>query len=90
MLHNIPIRATIIWLLLLILTGISLEAMPIFDWVSTAQIGSTALIISFFKSRLILLEYMEIRSAPLAMRLIAEAWCIFMCLILLILYLMLL
>ncbi|QRG07223.1 cytochrome C oxidase subunit IV family protein [Xanthobacter dioxanivorans] len=87
MLKTVPIRATVVWLVLMILTCISLKAVPRFDWFSTPQAGVVAIIISFFKSRLIIFEFMEVKFAPLAVRRLAEAWCICVCFVLVAIYL---
>ncbi|RYZ61970.1 MAG: hypothetical protein EOP08_12780, partial [Proteobacteria bacterium] len=34
----------------------------------------TALVVAFFKARLIILDFMEVRHAPLPLRIFCEAW----------------
>ncbi len=77
-------RITAVWLLLVLAT--------LFSWES-AQVGqdhrlatSIVLVIAFIKARFVGLEFMELREAPLPLRLIFEAWVILACAALLILY----
>lgn len=77
-------RTTAVWLLLVVAT--------LFSW-GSAQRGadpglatSAVLIIAFAKVRYIGLEFMELRTAPLALRLGFEAWLLVVCAALLALY----
>ncbi|MEJ8279448.1 cytochrome C oxidase subunit IV family protein [Pseudonocardia spirodelae] len=46
-----------------------------------------ALIIGFVKVRYVGLEFMELRGAPLALRLVFETWCVVVCVMVVVLYL---
>ena len=77
-------RITAVWLLLVLAT--------LFSWES-AHVGndhrlssSIVLVIAFIKVRFVGLEFMELRHAPLPLRLIFELWVILACAALLILY----
>jgi len=48
--------------------------------------GIAVIIIAFLKIRYVILDFMELRAAPLVMRMAAEAWCIVVCSTLLLLY----
>lgn len=82
-----PRYETGLWALLVIVTCLS--------WVMSGNVGlfenvkvaaSATLILAFFKTRFVLLDFMELRHAPLAARVFAEAWWIGNCIILLALY----
>jgi hypothetical protein len=77
-------RITAVWLLLILAT--------LFSWES-AHVGhdhrlssSIVLVVAFIKVRFVGLEFMELRAAPLPLRLIFEAWVVLACAALLILY----
>ena len=77
-------RITAVWLLLVVAT--------LFSWES-AHVGrdhrlatGAVLVIAFIKVRFVGLEFMELRVAPLPLRLIFEAWVVLACAALLILY----
>lgn len=65
-------RVAAVWLVLV--------AATLFSWESARSSGdyrlasSAVLLIAFVKARLIGLEFMELRAAPLALRLIFEGW----------------
>jgi Prokaryotic Cytochrome C oxidase subunit IV len=77
-------RVTAVWLVLL--------AATLFSWESARSSGdyrlatSAVLLIAFLKARLIGLEFMELRTAPLQLRLIFEGWTVFACIGLLAFY----
>ncbi len=48
--------------------------------------GIAVIIIAFVKIRYVILDFMELRTAPLGMRMAAEAWCIVVCSALVLLY----
>jgi hypothetical protein len=77
-------RITAVWILLVLAT--------LFSWES-AHVGhdhrlssSIVLVIAFIKVRFVGLEFMELRRAPLPLRLIFELWLLAACAVLLILY----
>jgi cytochrome c oxidase subunit IV len=66
-------HATVVWLVLIAATGLSWWLVE--RHALTAQVATTAaLCIAAFKSRLVLLHFMELRTAPLLWRLLFEAW----------------
>lgn len=70
-------RLTLVWVGLLIATLVSWEAVEGIAWVKDLRIaGVLVMAIAFAKARYVLLDFMELRHAPLQMRLFAEAWCI--------------
>jgi hypothetical protein len=77
-------RITAVWLLLV--------AATLFSWES-AHVGhdhrlssSIVLVVAFIKARFVGLEFMELRDAPLPLRLIFEIWVALACAALLLLY----
>jgi len=64
-------RITSVWLLLLALTGVSW-------WLGRygggPDFGVVILALAFLKIRFVLLDFMELRGAPPAMRYVGEAW----------------
>jgi Prokaryotic Cytochrome C oxidase subunit IV len=79
-------RITIIWFALLLMT--------VFSW----QIGADdvfshhlttilVLLVAFFKVRFVGLYFMELRDAPLPLKLIFEGYCVVVCLVLVTMYL---
>lgn len=78
-------RASAIWLLLVTASLLSWESMAIAG--GDARLGRSAiLVIAFLKVRLVGLEFMELRHAPLALRAAFEAWVVLVCAALLILF----
>jgi hypothetical protein len=78
-------RITIIWALLVAASLLSWESMAIAG--EEARIARAAiLVIAFIKVRLVGLEFMELRHAPLALRLGFEAWGVLVCGTLLVLF----
>ena len=77
-------RITSVWLLLV--------AATLFSWQSSAAgqdprlASSAVLIIAFIKARFVGLEFMELRHAPVPLRLLFEGWIVAICATLLILY----
>jgi hypothetical protein len=67
---------TRVWLLLAGLTGVSW-------WLGAAldlrYATVTLLILAFFKVRLVIMYFMEVRAAPIALRLIFETWVVVVC-----------
>ncbi len=48
--------------------------------------GIAVIVIAFIKIRYVILDFMELRTAPLGMRMAGEAWCIVVCSTLVLLY----
>lgn len=80
-------RATAVWLLLVGATGLSWEFGHGFGFGTDFRYGTVAVvIIAFIKLRIVFLEFMELRHAPLRLRLAFEAWTVVVCASVLILY----
>ena len=77
-------RITAVWLLLVLATLISWESAHLGD--DHRLSTSIVLVIAFIKARFVGLEFMELRAAPLPLRLIFELWVLLACAALLILY----
>jgi len=79
-------RITLIWLILIAATLISWRVGT--DGAVGAHLATTiVLLVAFIKVRLVGLHFMELRYAPLALRLIFEAYCLVVCATLVIMYL---
>ena len=77
-------RSAAIWLLLVVVTLCSWESAAI---AGNRHIAATCvLLLAFFKVRLIGLEFMELRTAPPALRVAFEVWVTGLCALLLTLY----
>jgi Prokaryotic Cytochrome C oxidase subunit IV len=79
-------RVTVIWLLLVAATGLSWELGHGMGFSSVRLASSAVIVVAFVKVRFVILEFMEIRTAPLFMRIIAETWLVVICGALLALY----
>jgi caa(3)-type oxidase subunit IV len=77
-------RVAVVWLVLLAATLLSWESAHSAAGYRLASI--IVLLIAFLKARLIGLEFMELRTAPRALRFIFEAWAVAACATLLTLY----
>ncbi len=81
-------RPTAVWLFLLFLTALSValahDGLP-----ELAQhiVTISVIVIAFLKVRLVGLEFMELRTAPLPLRAVFETWVTLVCLGILLLYL---
>lgn len=68
-------RITLTWVCLVLATVISWEAVEGLHWVHELRLGGVIVMaIAFLKTRFVLLDFMELREAPLPMRLFAESW----------------
>ena len=77
-------RSAAVWLLLVVVTLCSWESAVM---AGGQRIAATwVLLLAFFKVRLIGLEFMELRSAPLPLRIAFEVWVVGVCAVLLGLY----
>lgn len=79
---------TLVWLVLVSATGLSwwLGADHGLDGREAASIG--ILVLAMIKVRLVILYFMEVRTAPLPLRLICEAWVVALCGVMVGLYLL--
>jgi hypothetical protein len=71
-------RITLVWLALMLATLLSWETVGA-PAANARAPGAIALVIAFVKVRYITLEFMELRGAPLIMRLFVEGWCVLVC-----------
>ncbi|MEQ9566933.1 cytochrome C oxidase subunit IV family protein [Marinobacter salarius] len=80
-------RSTLIFALLVGATVVSWEFGHGvgFDSVTYASIG--ILVISFIKVRFVMREFMEVRHAPIVLRLVTDGWLLVICSVLIALYL---
>jgi hypothetical protein len=73
-------KLTIVWLLLVLATGLSWAIGRGFGSGEHDRYASVAvLLIAFIKVRFVFLDFMELRSAPGPLRLIFEGWTIAVC-----------
>jgi hypothetical protein len=79
-------RPTIVWVVLLALTGLSWAVGHVYGGSGMRYAGVCIIVVAFLKVRLVILEFMEIRHAPLPMRLAGEVWVIALCVTLTTLY----
>jgi hypothetical protein len=86
---GIPVRATATWVLLMIATGITWWLGASHDAKATSGrlLVAMAIPVAFLKVYLIGLEFMEVRTAPLALRVAFGAWATCMAIALTALYL---
>jgi hypothetical protein len=87
---GIPVRATATWVLLMIATGITwwLSADHDAKAIGGRLLVAMAVPVAFLKVYLIGLEFMEVRTAPLVLRVVFGAWASCMALVLTVLYLL--
>lgn len=75
-------NATLIWVILLLATGSSLaiaEFGPISSVLSPRLASAAILLVAFFKTRLVILHFMEVATAPIALRAVFEGWLLLTC-----------
>lgn len=72
-------RTTFILLLLVGATTASWYLSQHVGFAETRYAGLAVIVVAFFKARLVLLDFMELRYAPIPMRLAAEAWVAVVC-----------
>jgi hypothetical protein len=72
-------RTSLIWLLLVAATALSWEVGHGFGLHGPRQAGVAIIVVAFIKVRYVLLDFMEIRHAPIAMRGAAEVWAVGVC-----------
>jgi Prokaryotic Cytochrome C oxidase subunit IV len=79
-------RVTAIWILLVAATGVSWALGHGMGFSSIRAASSAVIVVAFIKVRFVIQEFMEIRTAPRFMRVIAETWLVAICAVLLALY----
>lgn len=71
--HGLPLRAVVVWLVLVALTVTN----PLLGSEGAGSHWAVAILtIAVVKVRFVGLDFMELRSAPTAMRLVFEAYCL--------------
>lgn len=69
------LRLLLVWGGIIALTLMSWEIVGVPETVATVPMGAIAiLVLAFVKVRLVVLDLMEIRNAPLPLRLLLEGW----------------
>lgn len=87
MLQLLRLRITAIWLLLLGVTCLSWGSVRSIGWDDDYRLATmAAIVVAFIKVRLVLLDFMELRSGPVALRLFFEAWVVVVCAAILVIY----
>lgn len=72
--------ATVVWLFLIVATGVSWTLGTDHVFVGSQSIASiTILLVAFVKIRFIGLYFMELKDAPLVLRALLEAYCLIVC-----------
>jgi hypothetical protein len=89
--HPLLSRETAIWLALMLLTCISWwliegDGDDFIHHLPATWITSAIFIMAFIKVRLVILDFMEIRHAPIGLRLLLEAWVVGVCCAVLFMY----
>ncbi|WP_028079153.1 cytochrome C oxidase subunit IV family protein [Solimonas soli] len=75
-----------VWLLLIAATLLSWESTTLGAWQHLASVA--VVVVAFLKVRFIGLDFMELRHAPLPLRLLFEAWVVMVCIAILYFYLL--
>jgi hypothetical protein len=79
-------RITWVWCGLAAATALSWEMGHGYGFQDPRQAGVAILVVAFLKVRFVILDFMEIRHAPRAMRVIAEVWVVSLCTALVVLF----
>ena len=74
--HSPSLRTSVAWLTLLSITLVSWRVGHGWLLVRRVDAGTAVVALAFLKIRIVVLEFMEIRSAPLWMRAVCETWII--------------
>lgn len=72
-------RTTVVWFILVAATLLSWEVGHGVGFDDLRHAGAAIIVIAFIKARYVILDFMEIRHAPRAMRLVGEAWVVLVC-----------
>lgn len=80
-------RITFVWVMLILATGLSWEFGHGFGFGENYHYATAAiLVITFVKIRFVFLDFMELRTAPLPLRITFEVWAFITCVTLIGLY----
>jgi len=85
-LHIVRSRTTLIWLLLIVATGASWAMGHGAGFHSVRDASIAVIVVAFIKVRFVILDFMEVRQAPVPMRIAGELWVVVVCAALIILY----
>lgn len=80
-------RITLIWLLLLGATLLSWEMGHGIGLEEVKHASIAIIVVSFVKVRFVMYEFMELREAPISMRLLTDGWILATTMVLIVLYL---
>ncbi len=79
-------RVTLVWFLLVAATAISWEMGHGVGFKDLHHASTAIIVIAFIKVRYVILDFMEIRHAPIWMRAVGVAWVVVVCTVLVVLY----
>lgn len=66
---------TTVWIVLLLATACSLWAAEFGSFALTPRLANAVILLAaFFKVRLVILHFMEVATAPIALRIVFELW----------------
>ena len=75
--NTLLLRISVVWLVLVIASTLSYSAEALLPVGNAARYGAVIIWgIAMFKVRLVILDFMELRTAPLPLRLINDLWVI--------------
>jgi len=73
--ENVEYRLLALWAVLVAITLASLESIHAKGWFHDQRFqGAVVIILAFVKVRLIMLDFMEIRRAPMPLRIAVDVW----------------
>ena len=79
-------RATFVWFILVAATVVSWELGHGVGITDVHLASMSIIVVAFIKVRYVILDFMEIRHAPIWMRAVGEIWCVVICVTLVALY----
>jgi hypothetical protein len=75
-------RITLVWLGLILATALSWEMGHGMGFRDARLAGAAIIVVAFVKVRYVILDFMELRHAPVLMRAVAEVWAAAVCAVL--------
>lgn len=87
MIHLLRNRVTLVWFILVAATAASWEFGHGVGFSDIRYASIAIIVIAFVKVRFVILDFMEIRHAPVPMRIVGEVWAVVVCSVLVLLYL---
>jgi Prokaryotic Cytochrome C oxidase subunit IV len=79
-------RITLVWFFLIAATALSWEMGHGIGFNDLRYASIAIIVVAFIKVRLVILDFMEIRHAPVVMRIVGELWVALICTTLVLLY----